>query len=96
MCAACHGSDAKGNQLLGAPNLADKVWLYGGDFDTVRATIAKGRENQMPAHTTLLGDTKVRLLAAYVLSLSQSPEAATQQASTSGAQAEGGGSGSSP
>lgn len=74
LCAACHGPDAKGNPLLGAPNLTDSVWLHGGDFDTVRATITKGRDSQMPAHGELLGDTKVRLLAAYVLSLSASHE----------------------
>ncbi len=71
LCAGCHGVDAKGNQMLGAPNLTDKVWLHGGDFDSVRATITNGRDNQMPAHQDLLGDTKVKLLAAYVLSLSE-------------------------
>jgi cytochrome c oxidase cbb3-type subunit 3 len=70
ICAACHGADARGNAMLGAPNLADSTWLHGGDFDTVRATIAKGRDNQMPAHASSLGESKVRLLAAYVLSLS--------------------------
>jgi cytochrome c oxidase cbb3-type subunit III len=69
LCVGCHGVDAKGNQMLGAPNLTDKVWLHGGDFDTVRATITNGRDNQMPAHHEILGDTKVKLLAAYVLSL---------------------------
>jgi cytochrome c oxidase cbb3-type subunit 3 len=69
-CAGCHGADAKGNPLLGAPNLSDSTWLHGGDFDTVRATITNGRDSQMPAHATTLGDSKVRLLAAYVLSLS--------------------------
>jgi len=69
MCIACHGPGGKGNQLLGAPNLTDKVWLHGGDFASIRASIASGRDNQMPAHASLLGDTKVRLLAAYVLSL---------------------------
>jgi cytochrome c oxidase cbb3-type subunit 3 len=57
--------------MLGAPNLTDNIWLHGGDFDTVRATITNGRDNQMPAHRDLLGDTKVKLLAAYVLSLSE-------------------------
>jgi cytochrome c oxidase cbb3-type subunit 3 len=71
MCVGCHGVDAKGNAMLGAPNLTDNVWLHGGDFDTVRATITNGRDNQMPAHKDLLGDTKVKLLAAYVLSLSE-------------------------
>lgn len=74
LCVACHGADAKGNPLLGAPNLTDNVWLHGGDFDTVRATIANGRDNQMPAHQDMLGDTKVKLLAAYVLSLSSERE----------------------
>ena len=69
LCVGCHGVDAKGNATLGAPNLTDDVWLHGGDFDTVRATITNGRDNQMPAHQDLLGDTKVKLLAAYVLSL---------------------------
>jgi cytochrome c oxidase cbb3-type subunit III len=70
MCAACHGGDAKGNPLLGAPNLTDGAWLHGGDFDSVRATITNGRNSQMPAHAATLGESKVRLLAAYVLSLS--------------------------
>ncbi|WP_116809301.1 cytochrome-c oxidase, cbb3-type subunit III [Steroidobacter cummioxidans] len=72
LCVGCHGADAKGNPLLGAPNLTDNIWLHGGDFDSVRATITNGRDNQMPAHQDLLGDTKVKLLAAYVLSLSES------------------------
>jgi cytochrome c oxidase cbb3-type subunit 3 len=71
ICAGCHGADGKGNQMLGAPNLTDDSWLHGGDFETVRATIAKGRNNQMPAHLEMLGEAKVRLLAAYVLSLSE-------------------------
>lgn len=69
MCAACHGAEGKGNQLLGAPNLTDSVWLHGSDFNSIRATIANGRDNQMPAHSPLLGDTRVRLLAAYVMSI---------------------------
>jgi cytochrome c oxidase cbb3-type subunit 3 len=71
MCSACHGALGKGNQVLGAPNLTDNVWLHGGSVDDIRETIAKGRSNAMPAHLERLGDTKVRLLAAYVLSLSR-------------------------
>ena len=93
MCSACHGVDGTGNQMLGAPNLTDKVWLHGGDFDSVRATIAQGRDNEMPAHTPLLGDTKVRLLAAYVLSLAQAPVAVAQQAGSGETKHEGAGSG---
>lgn len=74
ICAGCHGTDARGNSLLGAPNLTDGIWLHGGDFDTVRASITKGRDNQMPAHAAALGESKVRLLVAYVLSLSPAVE----------------------
>jgi cytochrome c oxidase cbb3-type subunit III len=70
ICAGCHGVDAKGNSALGAPNLTDGTWLHGGDFDAIRATIMNGRDSQMPAHAATLGESKVRLLAAYVLSLS--------------------------
>ncbi|MEQ1803046.1 MAG: cytochrome-c oxidase, cbb3-type subunit III [Gammaproteobacteria bacterium] len=68
-CVACHGADARGNQVLAAPNLADTVWLYGGDVDTLRISVGQGRQGQMPAHEALLGKDRVRLLAAYVLSL---------------------------
>lgn len=74
LCTACHGAEARGNPSLGAPNLTDGTWLHGGDFDAVRATIANGRDNQMPDHAASLGDGKVRLLAAYVLSLSAEHE----------------------
>lgn len=71
MCAACHGADGKGNQMLGGPNLTDKVWLHGGSIADIRESITNGRINKMPPHLERLGDTRVRLLAAYVLSLSQ-------------------------
>jgi len=67
-CIACHGPDAHGNPALGAPNLADNVWLYGGSVDTVRQTIANGRQGQMPAHLERLGEVRTKLVAAYVLS----------------------------
>ena len=70
-CAGCHGMDAKGMHAVGAPNLTDKVWLYGSSEATISETIAKGRQNQMPAWKECLGDAKVHLLSAYVLSLSQ-------------------------
>ena len=71
LCAACHGPDAKGNPLLGAPNLTDDVWLYGGSPAVLRETVTVGRNNAMPAHKPLLGETKVRLLAGYVYGLSR-------------------------
>lgn len=71
LCAACHGADGKGNPLLGAPNLTDDVWLYGGDAATLRQTIASGRNGQMPAWGEKLGEQRVKLLAAYVTKLSR-------------------------
>ena len=70
-CSGCHGPDAKGMQALGAPNLTDKVWLYGSSEATIIETITNGRQNKMPAWKEFLGDAKVHLLAAYVLSLGQ-------------------------
>lgn len=67
-CAACHGPDGKG--MVGvAPNLADKVWLYGSSEETITETITKGRTNRMPAFGEFLGDAKVHLLTAYVYGL---------------------------
>ena len=71
-CAACHGADGKGNQAVGAPNLTDKNWLYGGSVATIMETIRGGRNNVMPAFDEFLGEAKVHLLTAYVWSLSNS------------------------
>jgi len=70
ICAACHGADGKGNQAIGAPNLTDKVWLYGESEAAILEGILKGRSNKMPAHKDFLGDAKNHLLAAYVFGLS--------------------------
>ncbi|MES2668797.1 MAG: cytochrome-c oxidase, cbb3-type subunit III [Pseudomonadota bacterium] len=70
VCAACHGIDGKGNQALGAPDLTDDYWLYGSSTEAITASIAKGRQGMMPAHRELIGETRVRLAAAYVWSLS--------------------------
>ena len=72
-CAVCHGPDGKGLQALGAPNLTDRVWLYGSSFAQVQQSIRHGRNGQMPAQEAFLGNDKVHLLAAYVYSLSQQP-----------------------
>jgi len=68
-CFACHGEDARGVQAVGGPNLTDNIWVYGGSVDAVRESIALGHQNQMPAHGEMLGETRVALLAAYVLGL---------------------------
>ena len=72
ICMACHGMDGTGNQLLGAPNLTDDIWLYGGTPQDIEYTIVNGRMGNMPAHKDLLNEDKMRILAAYVLSLSDS------------------------
>jgi cytochrome c oxidase cbb3-type subunit 3 len=72
-CMACHNAGGKGNPLLGAPNLSDKTWLYGGSAETIMETIRKGRNNTMPAFEDFLGEGKVHVLAAYVWGLSNPP-----------------------
>ena len=70
VCIACHGADGKGMAALGAPNLTDKVWLYGSSEAKIVETIVNGRNNQMPAWKDFLGEAKIHVLAAYVLALS--------------------------
>ncbi len=80
-CAACHGGDGKGNHQIGAPNLTDAIWLYGGSEATIVETITRGRGQasaitRMPAHKDLLDEGKIHLLTAYVWGLSNvKPEA---------------------
>lgn len=69
-CAACHGANGKGNPALGAPNLTDKIWLYGSGEPAIIETIRNGRNNQMPAHKDFLSGSKIHLLTGYVYSLS--------------------------
>lgn len=69
-CVVCHGADAKGNHDVGAVNLTDDIWLFGGDRETVRTTIRNGRAGVMPAWDSKLGNERVMLLASYVYSLS--------------------------
>lgn len=68
-CAVCHGSDGRGNRQLGAPNLTDAIWLYGGDAETLRMTIANSRAGVMPRWGNRLDAVTIRMLAAYVHSL---------------------------
>jgi cytochrome c oxidase cbb3-type subunit 3 len=69
-CSACHGLEGKGNQAIGAPNLADRIWLHGSGEEAIAAQITKGRINQMPGHKDILTPAKIHLLTAYVYSLS--------------------------
>lgn len=73
-CAACHGTEALGHAAIGAPNLADAKWLYGGDPDTVVASILDGRAGVMPAWGESLGRDGVMQVATYVMSLGRGDE----------------------
>jgi cytochrome c oxidase cbb3-type subunit 3 len=71
ICIACHGMDGRGNKALGAPNLTDDVWLFGGSADDIEYGLRHGRSSRMPAHGDLLGADKAHVVAGYVFSLSQ-------------------------
>jgi len=70
LCIACHTAEGTGMHALGAPNLTDNTWLYGGSFERVAHTIRTGRAGMMPAHKDLLSEDKINLIAGYVYSLS--------------------------
>ncbi|ELO1773898.1 cytochrome-c oxidase, cbb3-type subunit III [Vibrio fluvialis] len=72
VCAACHGTDGKGNPAVGAPDLTDQDWLFGNSRAAVTETVSNGRSGVMPAWIDILGEDKVQLVAAYVWSLSNS------------------------
>jgi cytochrome c oxidase cbb3-type subunit 3 len=65
-CAACHGESGAGIRELGAPNLADAIWLFGGDRETVIATITTSRSGVMPAWAHRLSEAQIRQVALYV------------------------------
>ncbi len=75
-CAACHGDDAKGMVEMGAPNLTDAIWLYGGDAATITHSVEYGRAGVMPSWsfapeggTARLSEAQIRAVASYVHSL---------------------------
>ncbi len=68
-CSACHGEAGKGNRDMGAPNLTDAIWLYGGDRQTLTTTVTNARFGVMPAWGPRLTEADVRAVAAYVHSL---------------------------
>lgn len=70
VCAACHGADGSGNQALGAPNLTDAVWLHGSRLHEIEAILQNGKEGNMPSFDSLLSKDEIKLLTAYVYSLS--------------------------
>ena len=70
-CAACHTADGTGNPALGAPNLTNGVWLYGGTREQIAHTLRAGRNGVMPAFKDTLSEDKIHILTAYVYGLSQ-------------------------
>jgi cytochrome c oxidase cbb3-type subunit 3 len=78
VCAACHGPEGKGNPVLGAPNLTDKVWLHGWGEAAIVSMINSGKTNMMPAFDERLNAEQIHVLAAYVLSLSQTSAVAAK------------------
>lgn len=71
LCVACHGADGKGNALLGAADLTNDIWLYGGSLEQIIFTLNNGRQGNMPAQADILTDDKIHILTAYVRSLSK-------------------------
>lgn len=78
-CAACHGPEGKGNPAIGAPDLTNKIWNYGGSVATIVETITKGRQGVMPAWKGILTDAEIHLVSAYVYSLGRPSGAAPPQ-----------------
>ena len=68
-CVACHGEKGEGNPEVGAPNLTDKIWLYGSDEATLIETITNGRGGVMPAWEGRLDPATIKAMAVYVHSL---------------------------
>ena len=79
-CVACHGPAGTGNRQLGAPNLADAIWLYGGDEESVRKSISDARYGVMPAWSGKLDPATIKMLSAYVHSLGGGEEKKVQTA----------------
>ena len=65
-CSSCHGGDGRGLREFGAPNLTDKIWLYGGDTATLRTTIRKARFGVMPSWGGRLDPVTIKMLAVFV------------------------------
>lgn len=65
-CAACHGEDARGSKDVGAPNLTDTYWVYGGDLQSIVTSVHGGRQGHMPTWDERLSDAEIRILALYV------------------------------
>lgn len=70
-CASCHGETGQGNQEMGAPNLTDGYWIYGGELETIVTTVHGGREGHMPTWDERLTPAEIRTLSLYIHDLAQ-------------------------
>jgi len=68
-CAPCHRPDGKGNEELGAPNLTDNIWQYGGDRASIYHSVFFARNGSMPAWGERLDEATLKMLAIYVHTL---------------------------
>ncbi|MBN7798041.1 cytochrome-c oxidase, cbb3-type subunit III [Parahaliea mediterranea] len=68
-CVACHGPEGKGNPAMGAPNLTNGIWLYGGSRGEIAHSVRAGRNGVMPAFKDTLGPEKIHILTAWVYGL---------------------------
>lgn len=73
-CVACHGDNAKGNAELGAPDLTDRFWIYGGDAESVYTTVWSGRQGHMPSWDGRLAPLDRKILALYLFDLRRSAQ----------------------
>lgn len=80
LCVACHMADGTGMAALGAPNLTDGDWLYGGELGLIEQTLRIGRNGMMPSQEAHLDPARIHLLTAYVMSLSAPTGGATESA----------------
>lgn len=70
VCSPCHGMDATGNKMIGAPNLNKGVRMYGFDMEALQNTIRNGRRSVMPSHKNLLSKEQIYVLSVYIYGLS--------------------------
>ena len=72
-CVVCHGDQGRGNTEIGAPNLTDQSWIYGGDISAIYRTIYAGRQGEMPAWESRLSPVDRKILTVYLLDKGKTP-----------------------
>ena len=68
-CSSCHGQDGTGDRALGAPNLTDGIWQFGGEYRDIYNTVYNARNAHMPAWGERLDEATIKALAVYVHSM---------------------------